>query len=195
VNVTNCLWSISFIDCPLYSHQKCGGYSLMCWRKHQRLSLVEFMHECTIIFLVLLFYFLSINKDFYVLLSSGKRTPFLTHKSLAWVSCILTFVHVFGTSFVWKVGTACNVGSCLSSDICKCVEHLAINVNKFNGFVLLAAKHLMTDCFESQPWECISEKASSNSFCILGKEDIYCIFKTQCIIVPQNAFFHNFFFC
>jgi hypothetical protein len=101
------------------------------------------------------FIFLPINKDFYVLLSNGKRTPFLTYKSLAWVSSILTFVHVFGTSYIWKVGTACIVGSCLSSDICKCVEHLAINVNKFNGFVLLAAKHLMTDCFESQPWECI----------------------------------------
>jgi hypothetical protein len=53
------------------------------------------------------------------------------------------------------VGIARNVGSFLSSDICKCVEGPAINVNEFNGFVLLAVKHLMTEYFESQPWDCI----------------------------------------
>jgi len=31
--VTSGLQSVSFVGHPLCSHKKCGGYSLVCWRK------------------------------------------------------------------------------------------------------------------------------------------------------------------
>jgi len=62
------------------------------------LILVEFMHECIIIFGATVLFFAY--KYFYVLLSNGKRTPFLTYTPLAGVLCILTFVHIFGMSYI-----------------------------------------------------------------------------------------------
>ena len=62
------------------------------------------MRECTVIVDTTV---LSVahNRDFYILfLSSGNRTPLITYKSVAQLSHILAFVHVFTNEIYTKVG-------------------------------------------------------------------------------------------